>query len=325
MTALGRALGLPKSSAHRLLAALCRRGLVERDERGRYQPGIALVALGLGALEREPLVARRARGARAARPRALGETVFLVGARAGRLYVLDKAEGTGFLRAAPRVGEAVPVHATARRQALPRVRAAARRAAAGAARALHAEDARDARRALERAVEAARAQGYAENRDEWIPGLSVVAAPILARGELRGALAVAAPTRAHGRDRPRADRAAHCARRPHASASASRARRGRRRDERRPSGRVWIDGKIVDVAEDARIPMLDHGLLYGDGIFEGMRIYGGRVFRLDRHLARLAAGARAIALALPGGTRRAARDRARDRARVRRATRPTCA
>jgi branched-chain amino acid aminotransferase len=66
------------------------------------------------------------------------------------------------------------------------------------------------------------------------------------------------------------------------------------------TGRVWIDGKLVDVSE-ARVPVLDHGLLYGDGIFEGMRVYGGRVFRLERHLARLAAGARALSLELPGG------------------------
>src|SRR5262245_48071611 len=52
---IGRALGLPKSSAHRLLGALGRRGLVERDEQGRYRTGFALLALGLGALEREPL------------------------------------------------------------------------------------------------------------------------------------------------------------------------------------------------------------------------------------------------------------------------------
>jgi branched-chain amino acid aminotransferase len=64
--------------------------------------------------------------------------------------------------------------------------------------------------------------------------------------------------------------------------------------------KVWLDGRIVDGAE-ARIPVADHGLLYGDGIFEGIRIYGGRVFRLDLHLARLAAGARAIGLELPGG------------------------
>src|SRR4029077_15223372 len=53
---LSRALRLPKSSVHRLLVSLRRRGLVESDERGRYRPGIVLVALGLGVLEREPLV-----------------------------------------------------------------------------------------------------------------------------------------------------------------------------------------------------------------------------------------------------------------------------
>ena len=66
---------------------------------------------------------------------------------------------------------------------------------------------------------------------------------------------------------------------------------------------VWLDGELVDL-EAARVPVIDHGLLYGDGLFEGMRIYGGRVFRLDRHLERLAAGARALALELPGGTAR---------------------
>lgn len=64
--------------------------------------------------------------------------------------------------------------------------------------------------------------------------------------------------------------------------------------------KVWIDGRVIPGAE-ARIPVTDHGLLYGDGLFEGIRIYAGRVFRLDLHLARLEAGAKALALALPGG------------------------
>lgn len=64
--------------------------------------------------------------------------------------------------------------------------------------------------------------------------------------------------------------------------------------------RVWIDGQVVPASE-ARIPVTDHGLLYGDGVFEGIRVYGGRVFRLDRHLARLRTGARAIGLEIPGG------------------------
>jgi len=64
--------------------------------------------------------------------------------------------------------------------------------------------------------------------------------------------------------------------------------------------KVWIDGQVVDGSE-ARIPVTDHGLLYGDGVFEGIRLAGGRVFRLDSHLARLRHSARAIGLELPGG------------------------
>lgn len=65
--------------------------------------------------------------------------------------------------------------------------------------------------------------------------------------------------------------------------------------------KVWIDGGIVEGAE-ARVPVTDHGLLYGDGVFEGIRLTQGCVFRLADHLRRLATGARAIGLELPGGT-----------------------
>jgi len=64
--------------------------------------------------------------------------------------------------------------------------------------------------------------------------------------------------------------------------------------------KVWIDGCIVDGAE-ARVPVTDHGFLYGDGVFEGIRVYAGRVFRLDDHLERLRVSAAAIDLELPGG------------------------
>jgi branched-chain amino acid aminotransferase len=64
--------------------------------------------------------------------------------------------------------------------------------------------------------------------------------------------------------------------------------------------KVWIDGRVVDGSE-ARVPVSDHGLLYGDGVFEGIRIYGRSVFRLDTHLQRFATSAKAIALELPGG------------------------
>lgn len=65
--------------------------------------------------------------------------------------------------------------------------------------------------------------------------------------------------------------------------------------------KVWIDGQVVDGAA-ARISVLDHGLLYGDGIFEGIRVYGRRVFRLDAHLERFATAAKVLDLELPGGT-----------------------
>jgi branched-chain amino acid aminotransferase len=64
--------------------------------------------------------------------------------------------------------------------------------------------------------------------------------------------------------------------------------------------KVWIEGRVVEGAE-ARIPVTDHGLLYGDGVFEGIRIVGRRVFRLGDHLARMRTSAAAIGLELPGG------------------------
>jgi branched-chain amino acid aminotransferase len=63
---------------------------------------------------------------------------------------------------------------------------------------------------------------------------------------------------------------------------------------------AWIDGRIVELGE-ARIPVTDHGFLYGDGIFEGMRAMRRHLFRLDDHMRRFAASARALDLALPGG------------------------
>ncbi|MGH7699920.1 MAG: branched-chain-amino-acid transaminase [Gemmatimonadales bacterium] len=61
---------------------------------------------------------------------------------------------------------------------------------------------------------------------------------------------------------------------------------------------IWIDGRYVS-REQAVVSVYDHGLLYGDGVFEGLRAYGGRIFRLDRHLERLYASAKAIWLEIP--------------------------
>jgi len=62
--------------------------------------------------------------------------------------------------------------------------------------------------------------------------------------------------------------------------------------------KIYIDGHLHP-REDARISVFDHGLLYGDGVFEGIRVYARRVFRLEEHLVRLEASAQAIALRLP--------------------------
>lgn len=62
--------------------------------------------------------------------------------------------------------------------------------------------------------------------------------------------------------------------------------------------KIYIDGKFYG-KEDAKISVYDHGLLYGDGVFEGMRSYCGKVFRMDEHLDRLWYSAKAIWLEIP--------------------------
>jgi len=62
--------------------------------------------------------------------------------------------------------------------------------------------------------------------------------------------------------------------------------------------KIWLDGQLVDRA-DAKISVYDHGLLYGDGVFEGIRVYNGKVFELQAHLRRLYDSAKAIRLEIP--------------------------
>jgi branched-chain amino acid aminotransferase len=61
---------------------------------------------------------------------------------------------------------------------------------------------------------------------------------------------------------------------------------------------VYINAKLVPQAE-AKVSVFDHGLLYGDGVFEGLRAYGGKVFRLAEHVRRLYESAQAIWLTIP--------------------------
>lgn len=62
--------------------------------------------------------------------------------------------------------------------------------------------------------------------------------------------------------------------------------------------KIYLDGKFVD-EPDAKISVFDHGLLYGDGVFEGIRFYNGRVFLFEEHLDRLYDSAKAILLEIP--------------------------
>ena len=62
--------------------------------------------------------------------------------------------------------------------------------------------------------------------------------------------------------------------------------------------KIYIDGEFFD-RENAKISVFDHGLLYGDGVFEGIRAYNGRIFKLREHIERLFKSAKAILLTIP--------------------------
>ncbi|WP_437813927.1 IclR family transcriptional regulator [Sorangium sp. So ce1078] len=184
---LAARLRMPKATLHRLLASLAAHALVEQDGEGRYRLGVGLIRLGLGAQGLDA-VARVAKPELERAARAFGETFFLVAARAGRLVVLDKAEGTGLLRAAPTVGAEVPVDVTA----------------SGRLYLAHAPElvgAPGAGPATQRAAQRAAKRGYDVNEGEWIDGLTVIAAPVLARGSLHGCVACAAAAQSLRGDR----------------------------------------------------------------------------------------------------------------------------
>ena len=71
--------------------------------------------------------------------------------------------------------------------------------------------------------------------------------------------------------------------------------------------KIHLDGQLFDEA-DAKISVFDHGLLYGDGVFEGIRFYNGRVFKLEEHMDRLYDSARVICLQIPASKEQLTRD-----------------
>jgi IclR family acetate operon transcriptional repressor len=177
---LSRALAIPKPTAHRLLASLLSASLVEQQADGRYALGVGLVRLGLGALALDPVVrVSQLELERAAHE--LGETFFLVKARGGRLIVLSKVEGTGMLRVAPDVGAEVPLEVTASGRLYMAYGPQLVASNPGVSRVSAAS------------VKRARMRGYDVNEAEWLPGLTVVAAPILLNHELLGCVTCAGP------------------------------------------------------------------------------------------------------------------------------------
>jgi len=73
----------------------------------------------------------------------------------------------------------------------------------------------------------------------------------------------------------------------------------------RKAPKIWLNGELV-ARKDAKISVFDHGLLYGDGVFEGIRSYNGKVFRLDKHVRRLFDSANGIRLTIPMNQRKVA-------------------
>lgn len=184
---VARSLTIPKSTVHRLLAALRRRQLVDQDEAGRYRPGLGALKLVAGLLGRDAVVSA-AHVVLAEEAEDFGETFFLVAARGGRLVVLEKAEGTGVLRVSPEIGSEVPVHATA----------VGKLYMAHAPELLNPSDpVRFTDRTivdedeLSDEVAAAGERGFAVNDEEWIEGLAVVAAPVFSSGGLVAAVCTA--------------------------------------------------------------------------------------------------------------------------------------
>jgi DNA-binding IclR family transcriptional regulator len=187
LSEIAGALDMPRSSAHRVLAPLVKRNLVEQDSKGRYHVGLGMLALGVGAVEREPL-ALAARPVLEAAAEEFGETFFLVVPRGGKLVVIEKAEGNGFMRAAPRLGSSVPAHATA----VGKLVLAFDAEAAGAAELSRFTPATIvSQQALRAELAQVREQAWAVNDEEWHAGLAVAAAPVFVHQRLAGCVALA--------------------------------------------------------------------------------------------------------------------------------------
>ncbi|MFT4570617.1 MAG: IclR family acetate operon transcriptional repressor [Hyphomicrobiaceae bacterium] len=182
---IGSRLDMARPTVHRLLATLAAHDLVNRDDQGRWQLGAGLLRLASGMLSQEPLVAA-ARPALETAASAFGETFFVVAARAGRLFILDRVEGNGLLRATPQIGSEVPLTTTA----------SGRLYLGLAPEAVAAPSPMTA--SLRDRIATAAKRGWDVNDGEWQAELSVVAAAVGYSGDTESAV----PTRKTGMLRP---------------------------------------------------------------------------------------------------------------------------
>lgn len=194
---LAARVGLPKSTAHRLLQSLTARGLVESAGDGTYRLGFGLVSLAEFARNGDPLLVL-ARDVLERTAEDTGETSFLVGDRGG-LRVLARVEGSAVLRAVPEIGGVIPWHATAsgrlylahdaglreRVRELPNTPDTLEQFTPRTPRSL---------RSLDRLVATALERGWDINRGEWLGGVTVVAAPVLVGERIHATVAIAAPS-----------------------------------------------------------------------------------------------------------------------------------
>jgi IclR family transcriptional regulator, acetate operon repressor len=191
VTTVANDLGVSHSTAHRLLAVLVHRGLIEHDERRRtYRRGAALAALAAAVLRNDSL-AQRAKPTLDSLAEQLDETVHLTILKASRVMFVAVAEGSRAVRAADRTGTTLPAH----------------RAAAGKAILawLSADDLERWLRAAEPVVvdfdradlvgelAAVRARGFAVNRGDTEPDLWAVAAPVVDEGIAVASITVGRP------------------------------------------------------------------------------------------------------------------------------------
>ncbi len=195
VTDIATEIGVHKSTAFRLLAALENSGLVEQvGERGKYRLGMGILRLA-GATTARLDVVQEARPICRALAAATGETVNIAVLAGGSALYVDQVAGGSSLQAHNWVGQHIPLHATSNGKVLVSELSDAELAATLGPLAAHTRTTITSRRALKAELVRVREQGYAVAVDELEEGLAAVAAPIRnAHGDIVASLSLSGPT-----------------------------------------------------------------------------------------------------------------------------------